>query len=508
MKTQSQRVLNQENHILSLRENQVFSWRFIATLSLVGCIVVEVLFNLLPIDHDTLILYWFFPASLLLVSQLYFDLRFTQKFEIKVLLIFFVWGCATVILNYKRAQLVDSYEWFASICTTIFLCFSLPYAFKKDDTTRVISMLAIATLIAAVILSIVSLIAVFVKDIAVKMPSVFEGIDIGGGRLSIDSHPNRSAPAPALGVILSGILITDTKKLWLRLLIVLSAIICFIPLALTDSRTAIIGVGLAVAFEAALSFQHTLKDRINSTLRVSFALLIAVVVAVSFYKASTLTQQLCNAALVRQETTVAFLQDSSQTSKPKETPLPLPPAVREPIMAKDTSEGSAPAAAAEKIITRDFSDAGSFNGRTEIWRGVWSGIMQNPKIFLVGTGPEMASEVMSPYFPPNSPIGIFHNSLVGAFVSYGVPGFILSVAFLAMAALASIRLAFGKTVNQPLAVRLLPAIMLFAVAEGMMEDFLFAYQALNVSWVWFMIAAGFVVYAIKQEPTVQQESKE
>lgn len=500
MKTQSQRVLNQENHILSLRENQMFSWRLIATLSLMGCIAVEVLFNLLPIDHDTLILYWFFPASLLLVSQLYFDLRFTQKFEIKFLLIFFVWGCATVILNYGRAQLVDSFEWFASICTAIFLCFSLPYAFKKDDTRRVISMLEITTLIAAVMLSIVSLIAVFVKDIAVKMPSVFEGINIGGGRLSIDNHPNRSALAPALGVILAGILIADTKKLWLRLLIVLSAIICFIPLALTDSRTAIIGVGLAVAFEAALSFQHTLKDRINSTLRVSFALLIAVVVAVSFYKTSTLTRQLCNAALVRQETTVAFLQDSSETGKPKETPPPSPPVVREFIMAEDTSEGAAPAAeAAEKIITRDFSDAGSFNGRTEIWRGVWSGIMQNPKIFLVGTGPEMASEVMSPYFPPNSPIGIFHNSLVGALVSYGVPGLILSVAFLAMAALASICLAFGKTVNQPLAVRLLPAVMLFAVAEGMMEDFLFTSTTLNIVWIWFMIAAGFIFRLGSQE---------
>ena len=125
--------------------------------------------------------------------------------------------------------------------------------------------------------------------------------------------------------------------------------------------------------------------------------------------------------------------------------------------------------------------------------------MQNPKIFLVGTGPEMASAVMSPYFPPNSPIGIFHNSLVGAFVSYGVPGFILSVAFLAMAALASIRLAFGKTVNQPLAVRLLPAIMLFAVAEGMMEDFLFTSTTLNIVWIWFMIAAGFIFRLGNQE---------
>lgn len=500
MKTQSHKSLNQESRIFSLGENHVFSWRFIATMSLIGCIAIEVLFNLLPVDHDTLILYWFFPASLLLVSQLYFGLRFTQKFEIKFILIFFVWGCATVILNYRRAQLVDSYEWFASICTALFLCFSLPYAFKKNDARRVLNILALATLISALILCVVSLIAVFVREITINMPSVFEGIDIGGGRLSIDNHPNRSAPAPALGVILAGILLADIKKMWWRLLIILGAVVCFIPLALTDSRTAIIGAGLAIAFETALSFHHILKDRINSTLRISIILLVAAVVVVSFYKASTLTRQLCNATLVREETTVVLMQDSPETGMTEETPTPSQPSVNEPIVAEGTPEGTAPAAlVTEKVISRDFSDAGSFNGRTEIWRGVWNGIMENPKIFLIGTGPEIASEVMSPYFPLNSPIGIFHNSLVGTFVSYGVLGFIFSLVFLVMAALASIRLAFGKTANQPLAVRLLPAVLLFAVAEGMMEDFLFTSTTLNIVWIWFMIAAGFIFRLGHQE---------
>lgn len=500
--------MNQEKNIYSLRENQVFSWRFIASLSLMGCIAVEVLFNLLPIDHDTLILYWFFPASLLLVSQLYFGLRFTQKFDIRFLLIFLMWGCATVILNYGRAQLVDSYEWFASICTTIFLCFSLPYAFKRDDTRRVLSMLALATLISAVILSVVSLIAVFVKDITVKMPSVFEGIDIGGGRLSIDNHPNRSAPAPALGLILSGVLLADTKKVGRRLLIVLGAIICFIPLALTNSRTAIIGTGIAIAFETALVLRQKLRGRISAVFRITLSIFIAAVVAVSFYKASTLTQQLCNAALARKEMTGAIMQGSPATGMPKETTSPSLPIVKEPIMAEDTSEGKAPAViATEKIITRDFSDAGSFNGRTEIWRGVWNGILQNPKIFLIGTGPEMASEVMSPYFPLNAPIGIFHNSLVGTLVSYGLPGLCLSLAFLVMAALASIRLSFGRTIYQPLAIRLLPAVMLFAVAEGMMEDFLFTSTTLNIVWIWFMIAAGFIFRLGHQESKTNRLEK-
>ncbi|MEZ4628307.1 MAG: hypothetical protein R2912_09590 [Eubacteriales bacterium] len=91
---------------------------------------------------------------------------------------------------------MDSYGWFASICTAVFLCFALPYAFEKTNARSVLTLLMAVTLLAAVIPSVVSLIAVFAKEIAAKAPSIFEGIFIGDGRLSIDSHPNRAHPRP------------------------------------------------------------------------------------------------------------------------------------------------------------------------------------------------------------------------------------------------------------------------------------------------------------------------
>lgn len=100
---------------------------------------------------------------------------------------------------------------------------------------------------------------------------------------------------------------------------------------------------------------------------------------------------------------------------------------------------------------------------------------------------------MVPYFPANSPIGFFHNSLVGTLVAFGIPGLLLALIILLVAAVGSLRLSFGKKQTQPLAVRMLPAILLFAVAEGMMEDFLFATNSLNIVWIWFMIAAGFIL---------------
>ena len=106
---------------------------------------------------------------------------------------------------------------------------------------------------------------------------------------------------------------------------------------------------------------------------------------------------------------------------------------------------------------------------------------------------------MAPYFPANSPIGIFHNSMVGTLVAFGIPGLILAVAFLVLVAVSALRFSFGKKQSQPLAVRMLPGILLFAVAEGMMEDFLFAVNSLNIVWIWFLIAAGFVFRLSKPE---------
>lgn len=474
MKQQNQEI-EKGQRTLSLKENGVLSWRFVAVLSLMGCIAVEVLFNLMPIDHDTLLLFWFFPVSLLALSQLYVQLRFTKYVEVKLLLAFLLWGLATVVLNFRRAQMVDSYGWFACICAAVFLCFSLPYAFEKEAARRVLSWLAIATVLAVVLLSLMSIIAIYFKEIAQKAPSIFEGIEIWGGRLAIDIHPNRSAPAPALGVILSVYLFAATKKVWQRVFFVLCAVICFIPLALTASRTAILGAGLALSYMAFLALRSVLAGRMRPLLRYALCALAALAVCAGIYKGATLTARLSNDVIARMEAV------SVQTAED---------------------------ATSDEVVERDFSDAEDFNGRTDIWLGVWGGLVENPKILAFGTGPWMAPDVMAPYFPAEAPSGIFHNSLVGTLVAFGVIGLALALAFLVLAAGTALRLSFGKKHDQPLAIRLLPAVLLFAVAEGMMEDFLFAGTSFNITWIWFMIAAGFTFRLLKKDDAVAQKVEE
>lgn len=456
-------------HLLSIRENGVLSWRTLGVVSLMGCIAIEVLFNLLPIDHNTVLLYWFFPASLLFFSQLYFHEGITKHVEIKVFLAFLVWGVLTVVLNFRRLHMVESYWWFACMCASVFLCFSLPYAFDAKDTKRVLNLLAVVTLVVVTLLCVLSMIAIYAKDLAAKAPSIFEGIDIAGGRLAIDSHPNRSAPAPAMGVILAAYLFTAEKKVWRRVIFVIAALVCFVPLALTASRTAILGAGLALGYMAFLALKSALKGRVPQVLRYALCAVAAVAVLFAFYQGAEETVRLNNAALE---------QAAAQTDPQ----------------------------AAEAVVERTFSDAESFNGRTGIWRGVWNGLTENPQILAYGTGPWMSSEVMAPYFPDGSPVGIFHNSLVGTLVAYGVVGLLLALLLLVLVAVAALRLSLGRHSHE-LAIRMLPAVLLFAVSEGMMEDFMFANLSFNIVWIWFLIAAGFTFRLLKPD-AIQERSEE
>lgn len=459
--------------VLSLREGGAISWRLVAVLSLIGCIACEVLFNLLPFDHNTLLMYWFYPASLLLASQLYFRQSFIQYSEIKLLFAILVWSMITVVVNFRRAQIVDSYQWFITASTAAFLCFSLPYAFEKEELGRILRLLAVAGLFAAALLSLAGLIAVFAEPIAAKFPSIFEGVGIWSGRLGLDNHPNRSAPAPALGVVFAIILAAAAKKRWQSWLFALCGLICFVPLALTVSRTAILAAGIALGFIAFLSLREALRPRMHRLLCWILCSLAALVVLVGVYQGAEWTARLSNAAIEKQEMQTVQTQQTQQAQEVQE----------------------------EEVIERDLSDADSFNGRTDIWFAVVRGMLQNPELIAFGTGPVMSSEVMAPYFPEGSPVGIFHNSLVGAFVAYGAVGLLLTLLLLGFVATAALRLSFGKQNEYPLWMRFLPAVLLFTLADSMMEDFLFENLSLNIVCVWFMLAAGFVLRLTGKEKT-------
>ena len=463
----------------------VLSWRFLALLFLAGCVAFDAIQYLVPLDNATPLLFLFYPASLIVFGFLAYECRYVEYAEIRFLFLFILWMCASVVLNHSRAHIVDSYSWFASVCVTSFLCFSFPYAFAKRGASRVLTVLAATTLAAVTLLSAVGLIGVLAKNVAERMPTLFTGFGLYNGRLTLDSNPNRSAPYCAVAVVLTGYLLVHTKKALPRILASIGGVICFVTLALTDSRTAIVATSVAVGFEVFI-LSNVWLPRIGSlkktraALRVVICAALMCIAVVACYK---------GAGLVR-NAYVAYSSKADDSAAAVAVEEPQPSAASQP------EADSTPAQPA-----RSIADLESVNIRLDIWTGVLKGLAQNPRMLAIGTGPAVASGLMTPYFPEGSPIGIFHSSLLGTLVSFGIVGLVFALVFLLIVAIAAVKFSFGGLTNaDTLAVRLLPAMLLFTVFESMMEDFLFVNGGLNITWIWFMFSAGFVLRFLRPEP--------
>jgi len=459
-------------------EGGVFSWRFLAVLTLAVCVAFEAMQYLVPLDGATPLLYLFYPASLIVFGLLAHECRYLEYPEVRFLLLFMLWMCAMIVLNRSRAHIVDSYEWFASACVTAFLCFSLPYAFQKEGATRVLTILAATALAAVTLLSMVGLISVFAENVAERMPTLFSGFGFYSGRLTLDNNPNRSAPYCAVALVLAGYLLVRLKKTLPRVLVSIGGVICFVTLALTDSRTAIIAASVAIGFEVFILGNVWLPriawmKKARASLRVVICIALMFAATAAFFMGAELVKTAYSAYSAKEHVPVEAV---AENAPPQE------------------------ADGAPDLLARDIADMESMNIRLDIWTGVLKGLAENPRILAFGTGPAMASKVMSPYFPEGSPIGIFHNSLLGTLVSFGVVGLLFALAFLLIVAVAAVRFSLGQLTDAAtLAVRLLPAMLLFTVLESMMEDFLFASWSLNMTWIWFMFSAGFVLRYLRSD---------
>ena len=466
------------------------SWQALALSSLAACIVFEVIRYVFPIGGETGLLYLFFPSSLMVLSLLVYTRHYLQYSEIKFIFAFFAWMCLTVIINHSRAHLIESYTWFNSLCVTTFLCFSFPYAYEKEASSRAFMIISITMILSVTFLSALGLLAVLFPRIIKSAPTLFSGFGIFESRLWLDNHPNRSAPFCAISVALAFISYIQIKNKFKRALILLCGVICFCALALTDSRTAIIGLSAAIGLVIFLFFNIKLK-KLNKLSRLVLCCIFACFAFFSSYKSAVLVKHGYNTiSLYITSNKLASIEESGSDLQNTENSGSYNPENNEVSIV----EPSAVAA------SRDLSDIGTFNGRTGIWKGVMNGLMDNPKILLFGTGPAVASEVMSPYFPVGSPVGIFHNSLIGTLVSFGVLGLLFALVFFVIIAGAAIKLALRDLTNgESLGARMVPALLLLTVTESLMEDFLFANNGLNVTWIWFMISAGFVFRYLKAD---------
>lgn len=459
---------------LSLR-----SWQLPAVLAFVCCIIISVYQYYSMKYADLFLTSVLFPASVGVFALILYTRPFLKYPEVKLLGVLFVWMILGLFINDWRLEKAFSSTWLYCACITTFLCFSLPYAFDKETLKKALSILAVAMLASATLLSAAALAVVFG---GVHAPEAITKIGYVGifddGRLWMVSHPNTVAPICGAAIILTGYLLTRTQKWLVRALLILCAIACYSTMALTDSRTGFVSTTPGVALEFFLLFNLSFAKIKRAGGRILLSLAATALCVGVFFFGTNVVRSVYNNMVVAHSAADDTAVDSSTSD----------------------NTVSDPATKTDMAVDRGLDKVESFNGRTEIWKGTLHGLKENPDILLTGTTPIISGGVMAQYFPKNSPIGNFHNSFVASLVSFGIPGLAIILAFFVMLAIQAGRLSFSELKEKSsLGARLIPAILLFAVSESMMEVFLFVEFSLNVVWIWFMFAAGFVFRMQKSE---------
>ncbi len=457
----------------SFAVKNLLSWQYLAVLAVIGCALIGV-FQYFSPTHTTMALaYLLYPASLCMLALMVYTRRYIAYFEIKLLGALFIWMIIVTLLNAWRADAALSSTWFHSVCVTTFLCFSIPYAFRADDANKAFSIIAAVMVVSISLLSAAGLFYVLagkVGNIATAPGGVF-GIG-ADNRLHMFCHPNTVAPICGGAIVVSGYLFAKQRNRFTRIALIAGAVLCYAALALTDSRAGIISTAFALGFEAFLAINAKLFQRRKAALRLLLSLILSAVLIIAFYQGSVLMRAGYNHIAVTSATAQAAADNTAESAESVDS-------------SANTGE--------QVVSSRGLADIGTFNKRTDIWRGVLNGLKGERYILLLGTTPLASGDTMAQYFPKDSPIGNFHNSLLAILVALGIPGLLIVLVLLVLLMLACIRLSFsGMTDTGSLAERMVPAVLIFTLAESMMESFLFTAYSPNIVWVLFMLAAGYV----------------
>lgn len=471
--------------LFPVTKKSVLSWQFGATIVLAICLIIAVYQIYFEKVSDMVLAYVLYPASISILALLVYTKKILKHAEVKVMGAFLFWVIIVLFLNDYRVSNALTSTWFYCTCVTSFICFGLPYSFSNKDIIELVRIISAVTVLAATILCTIGLISVFtgwIPPIAIIKQGQFGIMD--DGRLHLLWHPNSIAPICGISILASIFLFKYTKKLHSKILLSISIAICYLALALTDSRAGILSLCISLFFVLFLVFNVLLVKNRNTAWRIILCIGFSLVCVFLFYSGTSLIRKGANLLIT---TTVASTLNIDNSIETGIQPKVDTTATEKPAIVNDQEESIITAS------TRGLSDFNTFNGRIDIWLGTIKGLKEHPDILVTGTTPLKSGEIIGPYFPANAPAGNFHNSYLGILVSFGIPGLAILMAFLIMLARASFRLSFNNLTDpKTLANRIIPAILLFTLAEGMMEVFLFVEWSLNYVWIWFLFSAAIV----------------
>lgn len=213
-----------------------------------------------------------------------------------------------------------------------------------------------------------------------------------GSRLFAMGHPNICATLLMISMVFCAGLALKSRKLWVKIGLVVLMLAQFFALSLTNGRTTII---LTCLLLGGIAF-CVIRGR--GWKRAALALLATVVVMAAAFGASRAIYGWNQNRLI-------------QLQKPATS-------TTEAAAPQTETETDAPALVSNEYQGTLSGDLKTLNGRTFIWRYAIDGLQENPQVKLIGT--EYVDVILSRYNP--LPLYHTHNSWLEALYRMGLPG--------------------------------------------------------------------------------------
>lgn len=375
-------------------------------------------------------------------------------------LAFCAWTVLLQLMDFRHFTLQYNYTPRFMACT--FLCeyaMMLPYGSFADEKEKGtgIKVYGSCILFATVILSLFSIFLMM----GVRPASIESILQWQGNRLSLMWHPNVLARAFMMGLGLGLAFACSTRKIWLKVLLVLLAVVEFVFAALTNSRTVIIinccivgGIVFFLIYRGNRSIQRFIAGMLVAVL----------VIALLFAAATEIYDINCDIHAGGDQ-----LQEAN--------------------LAKESGQ-------------RDLiEDLGSFNGRTSIWKGVLKGVVHEPSVMLFGTRDiETLFTTYNTFRVPHA-----HNAWIQTLAGLGLVGFAFAVLISWLAIKNCFVLLFLR--ESSMFQKAICLLVIAMMGTEFFEPYLFyVTYPCNFVQVTYMLLVGYVVYWGSLRPKKSEDS--
>ena len=354
-----------------------------------------------------------FPNRYTVVACLFIILyyavsRFRDGIEVNILTSYAVWVLITRLVNgnvFKENDLLFTVGMF--ICV---LALALPFQFERKNRQAVFN---IFTGVFFGVITFVSAVGIYAALVQRSIDIRFLGKtlnaavfwhDDGIFRLRIaDAHANTGACWAFFGMTLAANRFFAAKKIWLKTVLAVAAVIDFIAMCLTNCRTMFAAFSICFAVLIFILADRKLA-KYNNKKRVLVFILSLVIISPLAYKSIDWTLKGVNA--VSNIICSEYLSDSETANT-------------------DNTEGDTTLFENSRDV---FGEESTLTPRIAIWKTIPNVLIQDPWRLLRGSSAETYTEITNTtlYFKAFH----YHNMFLNILMLTGVPGLVIVLAFL------------------------------------------------------------------------------